>query len=52
MAASRGSVKVTIISAQPLGAKQLAAVQKGITAMLGEKKALDLIVIEVIEVTV
>mmetsp|Transcript_11030 Transcript_11030/g.16599 ORF Transcript_11030/g.16599 Transcript_11030/m.16599 type:complete len:201 (+) Transcript_11030:123-725(+) len=42
MAASRGSVKVTIISAQPLTAKQLAAVQKGITSMLGEKKVIDL----------
>lgn len=41
IAAARGSVKVTIISAEVLKKKQLEAIQSGIVAIIGEGKSID-----------
>ena len=41
MQASRGAVKVTIISAEALKKKQLEAVQTGILAMVGAGKSVS-----------
>eukprot|EP00286_Rhodomonas_abbreviata_P014347 CAMPEP_0181324500 /NCGR_PEP_ID=MMETSP1101-20121128/20395_1 /TAXON_ID=46948 /ORGANISM="Rhodomonas abbreviata, Strain Caron Lab Isolate" /LENGTH=212 /DNA_ID=CAMNT_0023432685 /DNA_START=46 /DNA_END=684 /DNA_ORIENTATION=- len=41
MAAARGAVKVTIISAEALGKKQLGAVEAGVVAMVGKGKPVD-----------
>ena len=41
MQAARGSVKVTIISAEVLKKKQLESIQAGITAMVGSGKTVD-----------
>jgi len=43
MAAARGAVKVTIISAEVLQKKQLAAIQAGILNMVGTGKTVDIV---------
>lgn len=43
MAAARGAVKVTIISAETLQKKQLASIQAGIIAMVGAGKTVDIV---------
>ena len=43
MAAARGAVKVTIISAEALQKKQLASIQAGIMSMVGAGKTVDIV---------